>query len=249
LPTGEGDGDTVVAVAGLKGWNLGSALAAEFRVTSSVLKQAQALGSGTWTPDDGTQRGVSGWLRGVNNRLGARFFKVKATENLIAAYTARRILDAADPAAFYKTRSERRFAGPGMPEGCCTFAWWAWTLRYNPVGKIIVAIEEPAYDVYPPRAWDAAALERLVRLGYEIRRQRVDGAAIPAFLRMHPEWSTHPADGRPFLWDAKTSELRVQTVAKQQPGRRFSIRVWQPAAAAAPGAHVGASLARAVPPR
>jgi hypothetical protein len=82
-----------------------------------------------------------------------------------------------------------------------------------------------------------------VRLGYEIRRQRVDGAAIPAFLRMHPEWSTHPADGRPFLWDAKTSELRVQTVAKQQPGRRFSIRVWQPAAAAS------AALARPLPPR
>jgi hypothetical protein len=244
LPTGEGDGDAVVAVADLNGWDLGSGLAAEFRVTASILKQTDDLVSGRWTPDDDTQRGASGWLRHVNNRLGARFFKVKATENLIAAYTARRILDAADPAAFYKARSERRFATVSMDEACCTFGWWAaWTPRYNPAGKILAAIEEAASPDYPLRAWDVAALERLVRLGYEIRRLRVEAAEIPAFLRMHPEWSTHPADGRPFLWDANTSELRVQTVAKQQPGRRFSIRVWQPAAAAS------AALARPLPPR
>jgi hypothetical protein len=35
--------------------------------------------------------------------------------------------------------------------------------------------------------------------------------------------------GRPFLWDARTGELRKQTVAKRPPDRRFSAPVWQAA--------------------
>jgi hypothetical protein len=66
-------------------------------------------------------------------------------------------------------------------------------------------------------------------LGYEIRRQKIAADAVPTFLNQHPEWSTHPADGRPFLWDARTGELRIQTVAKQPPDRRFSAPVWQAA--------------------
>jgi hypothetical protein len=61
-----------------------------------------------------------------------------------------------------------------------------------------------------------------------VRRQGIEPAGIPAFLARHPEWSTHPGDDRPFLWDAKNGELRVQTMGRQQPGRRFSIRIWQP---------------------
>ena len=102
-----------------------------------------------------------------------------------------------------------------------------WAHGYNPLGKILVAISRAAYDNYPPRVWDAAALQRLVRLSYQIRRERIDAAAIPAYLKQHPEWSTHPADGRPFLWDAAKGELRVQTVAQQPQERRFSIPVWR----------------------
>jgi len=115
----------------------------------------------------------------------------------------------------------------------------AWSLvgAYNPIGKLLAGIAAPAGVTYPLRAWDAAALQRLVRAGYEIRRQRIGPADIPAFLNQHPEWSTHPGDGRPFLWLPESRELRVQTIGEQPQGRRFSIRVWQapPAGGETPG--------------
>jgi hypothetical protein len=113
-----------------------------------------------------------------------------------------------------------------------SYTAWSMVGVYNPIGKLLAGIAAPTGVTYPLRAWDAAALQRLVRAGYEIRRQRIAPADIPAFLKQHPEWSTHPADGRPFLWSADVGELRVQTIGEQPHGRRFSIRVWQ---APAPG--------------
>ena len=66
-----------------------------------------------------------------------------------------------------------------------------------------------------------------MRLSYEIRRQRVAPAAIPAFLARHPEWAHHPADGRPFLWDEKTATLRVPTSGPLPAGRVFAVHVWK----------------------
>jgi hypothetical protein len=105
---------------------------------------------------------------------------------------------------------------------------WLLPLSYNPLGKLLAAVLTQPYRYYPPRAWDEQALQRLVRLGYEIRQHRVAPAELATFLRAHPQWSTHPADGRPFLWDAVTGELRVQTLSQHPPGWRFSIRIWQP---------------------
>ena len=105
---------------------------------------------------------------------------------------------------------------------------WLLPLSYNPLGKLLAAVVTQPYRYYPPRAWDEQALQRLVRLGYEIRQHHVAPADLAAFLRAQPQWSTHPADGRPFLWDAVTGELRVQTLSQHPPGWRFSIRIWQP---------------------
>jgi len=104
-------------------------------------------------------------------------------------------------------------------------------VSYNPLGKVLTSALTEPYRRYPPRAWDQAALQRLVRAGYEIRQRRVAPADLPAFLQAHPQWSTHPADGRPFLWDAVTGELRVQTISQHPPAWRFSIRIWQAAPA------------------
>jgi hypothetical protein len=76
------------------------------------------------------------------------------------------------------------------------------------------------------RAYDAAAFKRLVRLGWEIRNQKIDDKSIPSFMQRHPEWATHPVDGKPFVWDEKTREIAVQPLGKQPKDRRFSIPVW-----------------------
>jgi hypothetical protein len=229
LSLNDQDADTLVPPPDLKDWDIGNALAGEFRVSSSVLRQTDELASVNWISEGQARTGVRGWLNRLSNRIGGHFYKLNATENLFAARTVRQIQAAADPVRFFGTPNESvtpSLGGRGL---------WNWRLIYNPVGKILDAIADGAYDDYALRAWDGAALQRLVRLGYELRRQRIQPAGIPAFLQQHPEVATHPADHRPFVWDAQRAEIRVQTVAKQRAGRRFFIPVWQPALAA-PGA-------------
>jgi hypothetical protein len=79
------------------------------------------------------------------------------------------------------------------------------------------------------RTWDGAAFQRLLRLSYEIRRQRIDAAAIPAFMKQHPEWSTHPSDGRSFVFNGSAGTIHVQTLGKETNGRVFFVHVWRPA--------------------
>jgi hypothetical protein len=174
-------------------------------------------------PADWHPAASAGWLTRLDDRLSDHFLKVNATLNLFARETERRMLAAADPARLYRMRSERSLLAEGQ-------SVWTLPLSYNPVGKILAAGSEPVYDDYSLRAWDVAALQRLVRVSYEIRSHRIEPAAIAAFLVQHPEWSTHPADGRPFLWDPAKGELRVQTVGQHPPGRRFSVKVWHPMA-------------------
>jgi hypothetical protein len=92
---------------------------------------------------------------------------------------------------------------------------------------MLVAIATPFYTDYVLRPYDAAALQRLVRLSFEIRRQRIAPAAVAAFMKLHPEWSTHPADGRPFVWKPASGEIAIQPVAKQPADRRFSVQIWR----------------------
>jgi hypothetical protein len=200
LPPGEDDAD-LAPQFDLRDFDVGSAFAAEFRIMASVLRQTDDPSATAWG--------------------SGHFFKLNATLNLIARQTARQMVSASNPVKFHQAmRAPRGF----LPEGESV---WSLPLSYNPVGKILAAVATPAYESYPAHAWDAAALQRLVRAGYEIRRQRLKAAEISAFLREHPEVATHPADARPFLWDGKAFELTVQTMAQHPPGRRFSIRVWQ----------------------
>ncbi len=220
LPESEKDGESLVPVFDLKDWDLGATFAAEFRLRSAFFRQTNDLYS-RGSPGGETRSAMAGWMNRLWNRISWHFFKINATENLLARQTARRMLAVRDPATFYRARK--------APRGWLLEDQSLWTLllSYNPTGKVLAGISDSVFDEYPLRAWDGAALQRLVRAGYEIRRQRIETASIPSFLQQHPEWSTHPADGRPFLWDAGSGELRVQTVGRQPPGRRFSIRLWQ----------------------
>src|SRR6266436_4686042 len=86
---------------------------------------------------------------------------------------------------------------------------------YNPIGTILVAIAAPAYENYILRPYDAAALQRLVRVSFEIGRQRILPPEIAGFMKLHPEWSTHPADRRSFAWKQTTDEIAIRAVAQQ----------------------------------
>jgi len=145
--------------------------------------------------------------------LSDHFLKLNATENLLASNTLGWMARAADPVRFYSQRE------PDKPV-------WVLPVSYNPLGKLLCSMVTQTYDHYPPRAWDEAALQRLVRVAYEIRQHRLGPSEVGAFLHGHPQWSTHPADGRPFLFDAAARELRMQTLAQHPPAWRFSIRIW-----------------------
>ena len=194
-------------------WDLGRAFAAEFRIQVAILRGAEA----------DTAARTTGWLERSGSRLSDRFLKLNATENLLAKRTRLWMAAAADPGKYYRTVGASA-GGPPHDQNAWLLPW-----SYNPLGRLLAAPATESYRHYPPRAWDEAALQRLVRVGYEIRQRRIRISDLPTFLQAHPQWSTHPADGRPFLWDADTRELRVQTVSQHPSAWRFGIRIWQEA--------------------
>ena len=220
LALSEAYAESLVPLFDLRDFDIGTAFAAEFRVQVATLR----------SPDPEARRGAQGWLERAGSRMSDHFLKLNATENLLATETRRWMAAATDPAKFFAV-TQSSVAWP-IDGG----SLWLLPLSYNPLGRILTAVVTQPYRHYPPRAWDQAALQRLVRLGYEIRQRRVAPAELAAFLRAQPQWSTHPADGRPFLWDAGTGELRVQTLSQHPPGWRFSIRIWQGPPLAPPAA-------------
>jgi hypothetical protein len=213
VPLGPADADAIAPIFALDEWDISKAYAAEFRVQAAFLRTSHAQFRAGWLPP-GAPRGVHGFLDRLLERTGGHFYKPNATLNLFAAQVQRLT----------------RAAAPAVPEDPATpAAPHLGSLRtvYNPFGKVLAAASEEAYEPYPARAWDGAAFQRLLRLGYEIRRQKIDTAAIPAFLKAHAEWSTHPANGRPFLWDESTGTIRVQTSGPLPAGRVFAVHVWR----------------------
>ena len=98
---------------------------------------------------------------------------------------------------------------------------------YNPIGKTLLDIAGPDYATYVLRAYDAAALQRLLRLSFEIRKQGIATREIPQFIQKHPEWARHPVNDQAFLWNEKTHEIALAPLSNQARDRRFSVPVWQ----------------------
>lgn len=211
IPVGADDAQAVVPLFPPDDWNVGNVYRRELPVHLSFLEQMRARARSGWAAPD------TGWMQRFSNRIGYHFFKINATENLFAEQVDWLTRAAAPGAAGSAGAAENPFA----------------TIRtvYNPVGKLMAAVTASGYGGYPARAWDGAAFQRLLRLSYEIRRQRIDAAAIPAFMKQHPEWSTHPSDGRSFVWDAAAGTIRVQNLGKDNSGRVFFVHVWRPAPA------------------
>lgn len=212
IPAGPDDAQAVAPLFPLNDWNIGNVYPAEFRVHQTILEQMRYMYKSGWTPPPDPDVGwMQCWASRFLQSLQGYFLQINATENLFAEQGDRLSRAAAPGAAS---------ADPSDPFSTIRFV-------YNPTGKTLEAIADSGYGGYPLRAWDGAAFQRLVRLSYEIRRQRIDPAGIPAFMKQHPEWSTHPSDGRSFVWDSAAGTIRVQTLGKDTSGRVYFVHVWQ----------------------
>ncbi len=206
----------------LSDWNIRNAFAAEFRLHTFIYRQTQTLADNHWQPPDGM--GSSAWRmwNRILSPIEGHFFKINATENLDAKVMSELGGFAAlAPSTFATDQAKLKKWEQKNADIVSVHT------IYNPIGRILVAIAAPAYENYIVRPYDAAALQRLVRLSFEIRRQRIAPSEITGFMKLHPEWSTHPADGRSFVWKQAAGEIAIQPVAKQQADRRFSVQIWR----------------------
>lgn len=196
-------------------WTIGKAFYSEMRMQQFIFTDTMSMGA----TEKWLGQSMSWWERTVF-RFQAQYFKLHATENLQARQmiVLAQFADA-DPSDFSRRREayrqwvKRNAAVPSFG------------MIYNPMGKILVEISAPAYEDYPARVYDVAAMQRLVCLVYQIRNQKIDLAGIPGFLKQHPEWST-PIDAKPIQWDATAGELKVPLTGTHPLAHRFSVKLY-----------------------
>ena len=201
-------------------WKIGSSFPFEYRSNASIWEQIRAAKDKPLGDSPSDERG---WWGRFSDQITWPFFKINATQNLDAKIkTHLHKLADADPAEFFVARDAYRTWLRNNIEFGAHYV-------YNPLGKIAMNVAAHTYENYSLRAYDVAAFQRLVRLGYEIRNQKVEDKAVPSFMQRNPQWASHPVDGRPFVWDEKKREIVVQTLGQQPEGRRFGIPVWRAA--------------------
>ncbi len=201
-------------------WKIGKIVAFEYRISDFMWDELRVTKGKRLLVDSASEES---WWEPAFDRISSLFIKINATQNLQARLaTQQQKMVEADPAKFFVARDAYQL-------------WLRDNLEfrmhyiYNPFGKSLIGIATSPYENYYLRAFDGAAFQRLVRLGYEIRSQKIEDKAVPLFIQKHPEWASHPVDGRPFIWDEKKREIAVQTLGQQPKDRRFSIRVWSAA--------------------
>lgn len=105
--------------------------------------------------------------------------------------------------------------------------WWlsSWRFAYNPIGKILNAIAEPAYASYTARIHNLDGFLRLVSLSLTARQQSVRDADMPAFLaRAHTKFS-NPYTNEPMLWDADTRTIYFKGMGESNDHELLSKRI------------------------
>lgn len=199
-------------------WQMRGVFAYEFRVTESMLDLWRHWDkSPLQRTDDAAEQS---WWEPYNLRIQVYFMKIQATENL----SARRYLElqqVADSNAKDFLSAEqgyRRWAQDNLE--------FSIKYVYNPVGRTLVGIGSSWYLAYPRRARDGEAIQRLVRLGYEIRQHKLRVDEVAAFIKAHPQLGTHPVTGEAFIWDEQKHEIAIQPAGPAQKGRRYSIPIW-----------------------
>lgn len=205
----QGQGDSLLTPFSLRNWQIGNAYEVEMRWDA----QAFAV----------VPRGASDapWPQRVDSWFGRQFFKVDATDNLLAQRTQHlRALAEGDPATYLRRQE----------------AYEAWVRHdlspvgfYNPVGRALAALST-LNDNFPAQVYDVAAFQRLVFLAYQMRLHGVPSAEVAQFMVQHPEWSTHPVGGAPFRWEPASGRLAVLPIGHEPPGQIFALTLHDPQA-------------------
>lgn len=105
--------------------------------------------------------------------------------------------------------------------------WWlsSWRFAYNPIGKILNAIAEPAYASYTARIHNLDGFLRLISLSLTARQQSVRDADMPGFLaRAHTKFS-NPYTNEPMLWDADTRTIYFKGMGEGNDHELLSKRI------------------------
>ncbi len=207
--------ESVIAPFPLQDWKIGGTYGWEMRHSAALLEAIAR----TKTPSGGTGAPPVEWWRRADSRISARLFRLNATENLQADWMLQlSALADGNPGSFLERREAYRKWQ--AHEFAPRLSW------YNPIGRALLAIAAGAsYDDYPARVLDTAAFQRLVFLAYQIRRRGIGSKGVSAFMKQHPEWSTHPIDARPFYWKSANGTLGLQPVGHEERGMRFSLKL------------------------
>jgi hypothetical protein len=220
-----GDGlGSLAAPFPLQEWKIGGAYGWDMRKFASFLPAFARAN----TPAGPAAAPPVEWWGRADGRLSAQFFKLNATENLQADLMQRlSALADGDPGSFLERRDAyRKWESHEFP---VRISW------YNPIGRVLVAIGAGAsYDDDPARVFDIAAFQRLVFLAYQIRQRGIGFRDIPAFMKQHPQWSTHPIDARPFYWSPAEGTLGVRPIGYEAARARFSLKLVEIAASQPP---------------
>lgn len=225
--------EAITSPFNLQDWKLGKAVTTEYRKHAyEILHMANDVNSSHADTARVSTGFFGGWPELLFAALQNHLFKPNATENLLAKQW--RLTEAmmdSEPSQFNAARNDfdgfnKRFVAsskdsveflPGRIETHMDY------FRYNPIGRFVVSISTAYYVETEQSACDIAALQRLAHLLYEIQAQGVVDADIPAFLASHPDWATHPLDGRPFLWNSDTREIAIQALSPRSKNRRFKF--------------------------
>jgi hypothetical protein len=212
--------DRLVSPFGLDDWKIGKVFASEFRFTSQMLDSVDDVVN-SWRFDELAADAQQSVWQVVLGQVLRPFFKKQATKN----GQAKAMLQFMTIADGTPATLDQAFQARSVGSECVA------DLRihcvYNPIGKILVGIGLVPYATYPLRVYDAAAMQRLVKLAYEIRVRQISPGEIGIFIGQHPEWATHPVGGRAFEFDATTVRLIMKPMGQQPKDRRFGIPVWR----------------------
>lgn len=97
---------------------------------------------------------------------------------------------------------------------------------YNPIGKIMLAVALPDYPTYMLRIHDLSGLRRLVEMQWQILRQGITPAQVPAYLKKAGAQGQNPYTEQPLDWDAGKHTLSFTPRGRHTlvPGGRYEVK-------------------------